>query len=185
MTGPPSGSQTVGPFFRIGLEHLCKADGLASLAGADVVTVRGRVIDGEGNEVSDALLEVWHAGPDGAYGADRPDERGRATCFTRTATGDQGEFEFSIRRPGSIACNSGPAQAPHAAVLVFMRGLLRHLLTRVYFPDEPANASDPLLQLVPAERRATLIARAVAGEPGCAEWNVVLQGANETVFFAW
>jgi protocatechuate 3,4-dioxygenase alpha subunit len=185
MTGPTSGSQTVGPFFRIGLEHLCKTDGSAPLADADIVTVRGRVIDGGGNGVSDALLEIWHASPDGRYAADGPDERGRATSFTRAATGHKGEFEFSICRPGAIACNAGPAQAPHLAVLVFMRGLLRHLMTRMYFPDEPANESDPLLKLVPAERRATLIARAIAGEHGCVEWNVALQGDGETVFFAW
>jgi|SRR5579863_496694 len=185
MSGSASGSQTVGPFFRIGLEHLCAPDDAAARAGVDVVTVRGRVIDGDGNGVPDAMLEIWHAGPDGFYGADGPDERGRATCFTRSATGEDGWFQFTIRRPGKIACDSGPAQASHANVLVFMRGLLRHLMTRMYFPDEPANQSDPLLQLVPAERRGTLIARAIADGPGYVEWNVVLQGTNETVFFAW
>jgi protocatechuate 3,4-dioxygenase alpha subunit len=76
-------------------------------------------------------------------------------------------------------------QAPHLAVLVFARGLMRHLITRMYFPDEATNASDTLLQMVPAERRHTLIARAAGQNARTFEWNVVLQGPDETVFFAW
>ncbi|MFI5278668.1 MAG: protocatechuate 3,4-dioxygenase subunit alpha, partial [Ktedonobacterales bacterium] len=77
----------------------------------------------------------------------------------------------------------GALQAPHLVALVFMRGLLRHLVTRVYFPDGPGLEDDPILKLIPAERRATLIARPVAGEPDILAWDIHLQGADETVFF--
>jgi len=87
--------------------------------------------------------------------------------------------------PGGPVCDSELKQAPHLAVLVFARGLMRHLITRMYFPDEAANALDTLLQLVPVDRRCTLIARACGTSGRTFEWNVVLQGPDETVFFAW
>lgn len=179
----PSGSQTVGPFFRIGLEHLCARDVAAT--DTERVTIRGRVIDGEGTPVPDALLEVWHANADGRFIASGPDASGRPDCFTRAATRDDGTFAFSICLPGAIACEEEETQAPHIAVLVFARGLMRHLLTRMYFPGEEANEHDALLQMVPRERRHTLIARQSTHEPGELQWDVVLQGENETVFFAW
>jgi protocatechuate 3,4-dioxygenase, alpha subunit len=179
----PSGSQTVGPFFRIGLEHLCARD--AAATDAEKVTIRGKVIDGEGAPVPDALLEIWHADADGRFIASGPDASGFPCCFTRATTGDGGTFAFSIRRPGAIACEEEATQAPHIAVLFFARGLMRHLMTRMYFPGEEANERDPLLQLVPRERRQTLIARQSPDEPGALQWDVVLQGENETVFFAW
>ena len=76
-------------------------------------------------------------------------------------------------------------QAPHMLVLVFARGLLRHLISRVYFEDEPANASDPVLMQIPEERRATLIARPIEDRANLYRWDMVLQGTGETVFFAW
>jgi protocatechuate 3,4-dioxygenase alpha subunit len=87
--------------------------------------------------------------------------------------------------PGAPACESELSQSPHLAVLVFARGLMRHLITRMYFPDEAVNASDTLLQMVPVDRRHTLIAEAEARNAHVFEWNVVLQGTDETVFFAW
>jgi protocatechuate 3,4-dioxygenase alpha subunit len=179
----PSGSQTVGPFFRIGLEHLCARDVAAT--DAEKVTIRGKVIDGEGTPVPDALLEIWHADANGSYGASGPDASGRPCCFTRAATGDDGTFAFSICRPGAVVCDEEATQAPHIAVLVFARGLMRHLMTRMYFPGEEANERDPLLQMVPRERRHTLIARQSPCGSGELRWDVVLQGENETVFFAW
>ncbi len=180
-----SGSQTVGPFFRIGLEHLCAQDAPAWGEGAQIVRVRGRVLDGEGAPVPDALLEVWHADAEGQYGAGEPMQSGRSACFTRASTDDDGGFCFALARPGAIDCGTGEKQAPHVAVLVFARGLLRHLMTRMYFPGEPSNAEDPVLRLVPEDRRGTLIAREDPQRRGELEWNVVLQGNEETVFFAW
>jgi protocatechuate 3,4-dioxygenase alpha subunit len=175
-------SQTVGPFFRIGMESLYAPD-LAPTA-ADRVAITGRVLDGEGKPVNDAILEVWQANAHGKYA--HPDDSQALpltagfTGFGRVPTDAEGVFRFSTIKPGSVPGPGGVAQAPHLVVAVFMRGLLIHLLTRVYFPDEPRNANDPVLQLVPADRRATLIATRNAEG---LEWNVILQGANETVFF--
>ncbi len=185
MRSIPSGSQTVGPFFRIGLEHLCAQDASGEADVARTVRVRGRVLDGKGVPVPDALLEVWHADAEGRYSREEPPGPGRPTCFARAATDDEGSFCFAISRPGAILCGAEEKQASHVAVLVFARGLLRHLMTRMYFPGEPANAEDAVLRLVPEHRRGTLIARENPQRPGELEWNVVLQGNEETVFFAW
>ena len=179
----PSGSQTVGPFFRIGLEHLY-APGTKPDENSETITVYGKVFDGDGSPVPDAVLEFWHANADGTFHGE-PGESGRPVCFTRAATDQDGTYRFAIAMPGAAVCDSEVRQAPHLAVLVFARGLMRHLITRVYFPDEAANASDTLLHMVPAERRHTLIARADGHNARTLEWNVVLQGPDETVFFAW
>jgi len=102
--------------------------------------------------------------------------------FGRSATDDKGEFRFHTVKPGRVPGPGGQLQAPHILAVVFMRGQLKQLVSRIYFPDEPANAKDAVLALVPKERRATLIARKT-GKPGVLEWNVILQGRNETVFF--
>ena len=122
-------------------------------------------------------MEIWQADADGKYG--KKGFRG----FGRSATDDQGAFRFHTIKPGRVAGSGGKLQAPHLAVNVFMRGLLKQLVTRIYFPDEPANAKDAVLALVPAERRATLVAKKLAGKGGVLAWNVVLQGRDETVFF--
>ena len=179
-----TGSQTVGPFFRIGLSHLYEASHSAK-GGAKLVTIHGRVIDGEGHPVPDAVLEVWHADGEGRLDDVEPDPQGRPPCFTRAATDDDGAFRFSIPRPGAVPCDAVPMQAPHVAVIVFARGLMRQMITRMYFAGDPKNGNDPVLQIVPEERRRTLIAHEGQGEPGTFEWNVVLQGENETAFFAW
>ena len=179
----PSGSQTVGPFFRIGLEHLC-ATGTKPDENSEMITVYGKVLDGDGIPVPDAVLEIWHANAHGTFSRE-PGQSGRPVCFTRVATDEDGTYRFAIAMPGAAACDSELRQSPHLAVLVFARGLMRHLITRMYFPDEAANASDTLLQMVPVDRRHTLIARANGGNARMFEWNVVLQGADETVFFAW
>jgi protocatechuate 3,4-dioxygenase, alpha subunit len=178
-----SGSQTVGPFFRIGLEHLYASPNLLT-DGKERVTVRGRVIDGEGSPVPDAMLEIWSSVSGGEYGSAELDEGGLPLCFARVATDEHGGFSFSICKPCVVSGEAEPTQAPHVAVLVFARGLLRHLMTRMYFPKETGNEKDIVLQLIPEERRGTLMARE-SSEEGALEWDVVLQGKNETVFFAW
>jgi protocatechuate 3,4-dioxygenase alpha subunit len=179
----PSGSQTVGPFFRIGLEHLC-ASGTNPDDNSQMVTVYGKVFDGDGLAVPDAVLEIWHANAQGTYSGE-PGESGRPVCFTRAVTNEDGTYRFAIAIPGAPVCDSELRQSPHLAVLIFARGLMRHLITRMYFPDEAANWSDTLLQMVPVDRRHTLIARADERNARMFEWNVVLQGTDETVFFAW
>jgi protocatechuate 3,4-dioxygenase alpha subunit len=181
----PTPSQTVGPYFAIGLVALAHADLSGPDAGGPVYAFAGRVLDGAGVPVEDAALELWRAGPDGRYpGLTSPPAW---AGFGRIATDAQGRFSFTTCKPGRVAGPEGTLQAPHLAVHVFMRGLLRHLVTRVYFPDEvEANAADPVLALVEPERRATLVARAgpaAPGRPPALGWDVVLQGPRETVFF--
>lgn len=180
-------SQTVGPYLHIGLTWLM----VENLAGPEVsgerVSIEGRVLDGDGNPVNDALVEIWQANANGKYAHPqdtqaKPVERG-FRGFGRSATDDQGAFRFHTIKPGRVPGPGGRLQAPHIAVNVLMRGLLRQLVARIYFPHDPANADDPVLALVPAERRGTLIAQPLAGKPGALVWNVILQGKDETVFF--
>jgi protocatechuate 3,4-dioxygenase alpha subunit len=168
-------SQTVGPYFHLGTDRMLVPD-MAGQARGEKFAIGGRVLDGDGKPVNDALIEIWQAGPDGRFG------QAGFPGFGRVATDDTGAFRFVTLKPGRVAGVDGALQAPHLAVTVFMRGLLRHLVTRIYFPDEPANAEDAVLGLVPEARRSTLIAR-TAGEPGVLAWDVILQGAGETVFF--
>lgn len=178
-------NQTVGPYFAIGLAPLYRDDlAPAGVEGARV-HISGRVLDGDGAPVGDALLELWQADAAGRY-AHPADDRGastdpRFTGFGRVATDPDGRFGFTTIRPGAIPGPAGRMQAPHLAVGVFMRGLLRHLVTRIYFDGEPANADDPILTLVPDARRDTLVARTI--RPGEFAWDVILQGDRETVFF--
>jgi protocatechuate 3,4-dioxygenase, alpha subunit len=186
MNLPATASQTVGPFFRIGLQAHYVSDLAPAAAAADKIAIHGRVVDGDGKPVNDAILEIWQANAHGKYAHPddaqnkpvTPDFRG----FGRVPTDDNGAFRFTTIKPGSVAGPRGMPQAPHLLVAVFMRGLLIHLLTRIYFPSESANADDPILALVPADRRQTLVARKTADG---LEWNVVLQGTDETVFFSY
>lgn len=184
MSAPATASQTVGPYFRIGLEHLYVADIAPSAAAGEKIAIHGHVVDGDGKPVNDAVLEIWQADAHGKYShpddvQDKPPTPG-FKGFGRVATDDNGVFRFKTIKPGCVAGPGGVPQAPHLLVAVFMRGLLKHLLTRIYFPDDPANAADPVLKLVPAERRPTLVASKVNDR---LEWNVILQGQGETVFF--
>jgi protocatechuate 3,4-dioxygenase, alpha subunit len=185
----PSGSQTVGPYFTIGLDYLISNAVPEPAIGAEAITIHGRVLDADGMPVPDAMLEVWQADPSGRYTSDeraavvnKPTE---LPGFARLVTDDQGTFRFTTAKPGGVPFGDGRLQAPHIVVLLFMRGLLRHLITRMYFPDEPANETDPVLQLLPEDRRNTLIARRDPQSVELLEWNILLQGDAETVFFAW
>ena len=164
-------SQTVGPFFSIGMHSV----EIAIKPGGERLTIQGRVLDGDGNAVNDAVIETWQADSAGHY-ADRSSHG-----WGRAVTDGSGTFRFSTPRPGRLAAVGDVVHAPHIAVTIFARGLLKHLVTRIYFPDEPSNASDQILGSVPGDRRATLIAR-TAG-PNNFEWNIILQGKDETVFF--
>lgn len=151
------------------------------------MTIEGRVLDGDGNPVPDALIELWQANAHGKYAhpgddQDKPVEAG-FTGYGRIPTDDNGKFRFTTIKPGQVPGPDGKQQAPHIAVSVLARGLLRRLVTRIYFPDEGANASDYVLNLVEPARRGTLIAKKVSGQAGALEWNVIMQGPGETVFF--
>jgi len=178
-------SQTVGPYFKIGLEWLNRSTLAAESVAGERVTIRGRVLDGDGAPVPDALLEIWQANRHGKYAhpedsQDKPLEAG-FTGFGRVPTNNAGCFQFVTIKPGPVPGPNGREQAPHLVISVLMRGLLKRLVTRLYFPNDEPNGSDPILNLVDAERRSTLIANAASG--GHLEWNVVLQGTHETVFF--
>lgn len=169
-------SQTVGPYLHIGLNWLITENLVAEGVSGDRIHIQGRVIDGDGKPVNDALVEIWQANAAGQYGS--KEFRG----FGRSATNANGEFRFDTIKPGRVAGPDGKLQAAHIAVNVFMRGQLKQLSSRIYFPNEASNEQDAVLALVPAARRATLVAKP-AGKAGNLEWNVVLQGPDETVFF--
>jgi protocatechuate 3,4-dioxygenase alpha subunit len=179
-----STSQTIGPYLRIGLEWM-QIENLApkGVAG-ERVSIRGVVLDADGKPVNDAAVEIWQANSHGRYAS--PEDRQNKPLepafrgYGRSLTDNKGAFRFRTIKPGGIPGPGGKLQAPHLNVTVFMRGLLKQLMTRMYFPGEAANAQDPVLALVPAARRATLIARRTGKD---LEWNIVLQGRNETVFF--
>jgi protocatechuate 3,4-dioxygenase alpha subunit len=185
-----TGSQTVGPFFH---DCLLRADAVRNvLVGAategDRIRIEGRVFDGDGVGVPDAVLEIWQANHYGRYNhpADMRDLRldPAFTGFGRAGTDVAGAFWFETIKPGRVPFDRERLQAPHICVALFARGLLNHLATRLYFADEPANSDDPVLTLVPAVRRATLLAQP-ANVDGASVYrmDIVLQGAGETVFF--
>ena len=190
--------QTVGPFFHYALAHPGGADLVsASDAGArpdlvpaehflltpprraggcdgGAIEIEGRVLDGEGAPLPDALIEIWQADAAGGYG----DEFAH---FGRCATRDDGAFSFRTVLPGRVAGPGNSLQAAHIAVGVLGRGILSRLVTRIYFEDQPGLDEDGVLALVPPERRKTLIARPVGS--GRYSFDIVLQGRDETVFF--
>lgn len=175
--GIPASSQTVGPYFRIGLEYLMNRSPVPSLVPAGMIEIRGRVLDRDRVPVPDAMLEFWNGAGARTLPDENESESGIPKGFRRVATDEKGEFALAIARSAFPDA--------HLLVLVFARGLLRHLISRMYLADEANNDNDAVLLRVPPERRATLIARADEKQPGLYWWDVVLQGIDETVFFAW
>ena len=170
-------SQTVGPFFAIAFTRGYVTEMAPAGVHGERIAVAGRVLDGAGAPVADACLEIWQANAEGHYGAP-----GEFRGFGRVATNAEGAFGLTTIKPGRVASHEGHPMAPHLVVSIFARGLLRRLLTRMYFPDDPANADDPVLALVPADRRATLIA---ARDGAVYRLDLRLQGDNETVFLTF
>ena len=177
MSAPLTPSQTVGPFFGVGLPFE-KGEQVGPAGAAGSIRIEGQVLDGHGDPVPDALLEVWQPDEGGQY---QTVVSSTATGFGRCRTDAEGAFNFVTVKPGPSRAPDGHAQAPHLNVTVFARGLLRHLVTRMYFPDEPgANAADPVLKLVEPARRSTLMAR---DDGEVLRFDIHLQGERETVFF--
>ncbi|MGH9682538.1 MAG: protocatechuate 3,4-dioxygenase subunit alpha [Candidatus Acidiferrales bacterium] len=187
MTSPSTPSQTVGPFFHLALQKLERNDIAASATSGERITIRGRVLDGDGAGVCDAMLELWQADATGDFpepaGVREVSESKRSRGFGRVFMDANGGFEFTTLKPGRVSGPHGILQSPHIVVMVFSRGLLKPLLSRIYFPDEPSNEEDHILNLIPRERRGTLVARRRHGAGNVLEWNVILQGDAETVFF--
>jgi protocatechuate 3,4-dioxygenase, alpha subunit len=180
--------QTVGPFFHIGLSWWRPTELDAGTPG-ERVTIDGRVLDGDGRPVTDALVETWQADAAGRYahpadGDDRPLEA-RFSGFLRVATDAAGAFRLVTLKPGRVPGPAGRLQAPHLVASIAMRGLLRQLVTRIYFAGEASNEEDPILSVVEPSRRATLLARPTGHDPAHLRWDVVLQGEGETVFLEW
>jgi protocatechuate 3,4-dioxygenase, alpha subunit len=178
---PTTPSQTVGPFFAIELPY---GDGrfVVREGTADAIWLRGRVLDGEGVPVPDALVESWQADPAGEFGGDF---RG----FGRSGTDDEGRWAILTLKPGPITAHPArpghdeTPQAPHVDLAVFARGLLHQVVTRLYFADEgQANADDPVLSGLDEQARATLVAQRT--DDGAYELDIHLQGPHETTFFA-
>jgi protocatechuate 3,4-dioxygenase, alpha subunit len=178
---------TVGPFFKLLVRD--RPEGTDCLVTdttrGERITIAGTLTAGDGAPVEDGLVEIWQADADGRYHHPGDPESDLAdpafTGFGRAATGSGGAFRFQTVRPGVVSGPADEKQAPHILVSVMARGVMSRCWTRLYFEDEPLNATDPILQLVPAQRRATLIAR--RKDTGEYEFNIVLQGARETVFF--
>jgi protocatechuate 3,4-dioxygenase, alpha subunit len=185
-------SQTVGPFFHIGLDRPDWADLTAGHPQGERIVVAGRVIDGDGAPVPDACLELWQANVAGRYA--HPDDTRTDTPldpnfrgFGRVSTDADGNFRFTTIRPGPVPGRGNSLQAPHIAVALFARGLLKQLYTRVYFAGEPLNETDPVLSTIadPMRRQTLLATRSEDAEAEPATWrlDIVMQGDNETVFF--
>jgi protocatechuate 3,4-dioxygenase alpha subunit len=187
-TPGPTPSQTVGPYFSFGLTTPWP-EGVNAVEPyhGDAIELFGHVYDGRGEPIPDAMIEIWQADPNGRF--NHPDDpRGAAvyegfTGFARCGTDDEGRWAIKTLRPGAIPAADGNGdQAPHITVTVMARGLLRQLMTRVYFADQAdANASDPVLQSLPEDVRGTLIAEPV--DDRGYRWDIVLQGDGETAFF--
>ncbi|HJV30054.1 MAG TPA: protocatechuate 3,4-dioxygenase subunit alpha [Gaiellaceae bacterium] len=166
-------SQTVGPYFALGLCTRPLAD-VVPPDSEHAVRLGGRVVDGEGNPMPDAVVELWQADEEGNYRGD--------FGWARCGTDETGSYEFTILKPGRVRGPNGELQAPHLTLLVFARGLLKPVLTRVYFPDEErANEEDDVVAGLEDEReRSSLVAR---GSGAGLRFDVYLQGDDQTVFF--
>jgi protocatechuate 3,4-dioxygenase, alpha subunit len=173
MTLPLTPSSTVGPFFSVALLDVLGPE-LVESASPGAIRIEGVVRDGAGDAVRDAMLEIWQADPEGRYSP--------GSGFGRCGTDADGRFHFVTVKPGRVPGPDGRPQAPHLALGVFARGLLKRLATRIYFPDEAeANAVDPVLSELDDAARATLVARQ---EEGVLRFDVRLQGEGETTFLA-
>jgi protocatechuate 3,4-dioxygenase alpha subunit len=196
-------SQTVGPFFAYGLtpDNRCEwdpnghyswkntVDGnlITPDVTGDKIRVEGTIFDGDGKPITDAMIEIWQADAQGRYANPRDNRalpNAKFKGFGRSATDKQGVFAFDTIKPGAVPGPGGKPQAPHIVFCIYSRGMLRQVYTRMYFPDEAANASDAVLAVVPTDRRGTLIAsKETRDGQTLYRFDIRVQGDNETVFF--
>lgn len=187
----PTASQTVGPFFHVGLIRAELADlTRGGKALGETIVIEGQVRDGDGASVPDAMLEIWQANAAGKYR--HPEDAQEKPVdpnfigFGRAFTDKDGRYRFTTVRPGAVPGRGNTLQAPHVALTIFARGLLKHLTTRIYFADlAPANDADPVLSRIEdAALRRSLLAEPQQGSaPRTYRFDVVLQGEGETAFF--
>ena len=179
-------SQTIGPFFSYGLffggEHILVND----RTRGERIVLTGTLLDGDGEPVTDGMVEIWQADANGFFNHPHDPNQGGADAnfrgFGRSQTIDRGTFRFETIKPGSIA--GATAAAPYVNVRIFARGLLIHLVTRIYFDDEAANDADPVLSTLDDARRTTILARRIASaQIPIYRLDIRLQGEGETVFF--
>ena len=197
-------SQTVGPYFAYGLAPHSRCNwspdrntyDWKETVGANLVTpdasgtrirIEGRITDGDGAPINDAMIEIWQADSHGRYASPR-DKRSRPNAmfkgFGRSATDADGMFSFDTIKPGVVPGPDDKPQAPHIVFCIYSRGMLRQVYTRLYFSDEAANGADPILALVAQDRRGTLIAHKQEGSGQAVyRFDIRMQGDNETVFF--
>ena len=186
----PTASQTVGPFFRFGLERKELRDLTRDGAAGAKIRIEGKVLDGDGQPVREALLEIWQANAAGRYAhpednQDKPLDP-RFIGFGRCCTEDDGSYYFVTVRPGQVPGRGNALQAPHIALSIFARGMLKREVTRIYFADEKkANEIDPVLSRIEdAKARDTLLARPESGKDmPVYRFDIKLQGEGETAFF--
>lgn len=190
-------SQTVGPYFaycmtgteRYGTRDLVGSNLITADTAGERIRISGQLFDGAGKPVSDGLVEIWQADGNGRYAHPAAGEKANSAFagFGRAGTDGDGGFVFETVKPGAVRGPGGKMQAPHVNAGVLARGLLRRLFTRIYFEGETGNFADPILALVPADRRATLIARRdIANDAGgvaAYRMDIHIQGEAETVFF--
>jgi len=182
-------SQTVGPFFHYGLVFGGENILVNERTSGEVIQIKGRVYDGDGQSLPDALIEIWQADSHGIFNHPADSQHAKADPafrgFGRSDTTNDGQFYFKTVKPGRIAWDGAHYQAPYINIHVFARGMLAHAHTRLYFSDESANETDPVLASIgDPERRKTLIARREeSNDLPIYRFDIVLQGPHETVFF--
>ncbi len=180
-------SQTVGPYLHIGLDWLNTRELAPASIEGKRITIHGRLLDADGQPVPDGMIEFWQANAHGKYAhpadtRDLPLQEGFGG-FGRQPTDQHGEFVFTTIKPGAVPALDGQLQAPHILVNIFARGLLRQLVTRLYFPGDD-HVSDPVMRVIPQARQQTLVAVAQPDDSSHLQWDVIIGGgANETVFF--
>ena len=178
MTTPATASQTAGPYWHL-IEFpewadLLRPNGPNAAIPGERITLEGTVTDGDGAPCADVMVEIWQADPEGSY-------EGAFHGYGRCATDTAGRFRFVTLKPGPVRAEGNAFQAPHIAISLFARGLLKQLITRLYFAGEPLNDQDPILAAIPSGRRGTVIAQRAAD--GTWRLDIRLQGDGETVFF--
>ena len=187
-------SQTVGPYFEYGLtpgtsyrwNDAFSNDLVTPDVTGERIRIVGQIFDGDGTAITDSMLEIWQADAQGRF-ADPQDKRAIPNSvfkgFGRCKTDANGGYLFSTIMPGVVPDPKGKPQAPHILLAVYARGMTQQAMTRIYFDDAVANAADPVLALVPKDRRSTLIAKREADAATIYRFDIHLQGGMETVFF--